>query len=424
MIRVNLLPHREEKRKRRQQQFLGLAVFSRRRSALVVAGAVWFFLDQQVQQQQANVAYMKGEIAKLDKQIEEIRKIREETASLLAKKQVVEGLQSNRSEPVQLLDQLLRQLPEGIYLKAVKQTGVKVNVLGYAQSNARVSTLMRNLGASPYLENPELVEIKAVLLDNNPNKRVNEFSMNISVKRAKAEDAGGKGARTPAGAASRRGPRNEPARRTADARPEAAGKLAVADQDRRLRPRLPRHPGRPRSSCSGRARTRPSRPGASRSTSRRQAFLEKKKLAVNLEAYKQQRAEIEQSFGALLKQLPNKSEMDALLIDINQAGLGRGLAFELFKPSQTENFTEFYAELPVNLKVTGNYHDLGAFASDVAKMPRIVLLTDLKVDPPSKEGTLSLEAVAKTYRYLDEEEIAKQRKAAKDKASKAKGAKK
>lgn len=190
MIRVNLLPHREEKRKRRQQQFASIAVFTVI-LGLAAAGAVWFFLDQQVEQQRANVAYMKSEIAKLDKQIEEIRKIREETASLLAKKQVVEGLQSNRSEPVQLLDQLLRQLPEGIYLKQIKQTGVKVNVVGYAQSNARVSTLMRNLGASPYLENPELVEIKAVLLDNNPNKRVNEFSMNISVKRAKAEDAKG-----------------------------------------------------------------------------------------------------------------------------------------------------------------------------------------------------------------------------------------
>jgi type IV pilus assembly protein PilO len=150
----------------------------------------------------------------------------------------------------------------------------------------------------------------------------------------------------------------------------------------------------------------------------KETFLEKKKLAVNLEAYKQQRAEIEQSFGALLKQLPNKSEMDALLIDINQAGLGRGLAFELFKPSEKENFTEFYAELPVNIKVTGNYHDLGAFASDVAKMPRIVLLTDVKLDPPQQGGLLSMEAVAKTYRYLDEEEVAKQRKGAKEKAAK------
>jgi type IV pilus assembly protein PilO len=146
----------------------------------------------------------------------------------------------------------------------------------------------------------------------------------------------------------------------------------------------------------------------------KEVFLEKKRLAVNLDAYKQQRAEIEQAFGALLKQLPNKSEMDALLIDINQAGLGRGLAFELFKPAEKENFTEFYAELPVNIKVTGNYHDLGAFASDVAKMPRIVLLTDVKLDPP-QNGVLSMEAVAKTYRYLDEDEVAKQRKTTKDK---------
>ena len=144
----------------------------------------------------------------------------------------------------------------------------------------------------------------------------------------------------------------------------------------------------------------------------KETFLEKKKLAVNLDAYKQQRAERLLDLRALLKQLPNKSEMDALLIDINQAGLGRGLAFDLFKPAATENFTEFYAELPVNIKVTGNYHDLGAFASDVAKMPRIVLLTDISLDPPVN-GVLSMEAVAKTYRYLDEEEVAKQRKAGK-----------
>jgi type IV pilus assembly protein PilN len=187
MIRINLLPHREEKRKRRQQQFLALLGITVLLGALVAA-AVWFFLDQQVTAQAQNVTYMKGEIAKLDKQIEEIQRIREETASLLAKKQVVEGLQSNRSEPVQLLDQLLRQLPEGVYLKSVKQVGVKVAVAGYAQSNARVSTLMRNLGASPYLENPELIEIKAVPAPGNQNARVNEFLMNISIKRARLDD--------------------------------------------------------------------------------------------------------------------------------------------------------------------------------------------------------------------------------------------
>jgi type IV pilus assembly protein PilN len=200
MIRINLLPHREEKRKLRQKQFFALAGITAF-FGIAVAAAVWFFLDQQVSAQQANVAFMKNEISKLDKQIEEIRKIREETASLLAKKQVVEGLQSNRSEPVQLLDQLLRQLPEGVYLKAVKQAGTKVGVTGYAQSNARVSTLMRNLGASPYLENPELIEIKAVPAPGNPNQRVNEFLMNISIKRAKAEEGkGSKAAAKPAGA--------------------------------------------------------------------------------------------------------------------------------------------------------------------------------------------------------------------------------
>jgi len=188
MIRVNLLPHREEKRKRRQQQFGVLAGLAAA-IGLVVAGGIWFVLDQQENQQHANVTYMKGEIDKLDKQIEEIRKIREETASLLAKKQVVEGLQSNRSEPVQLLDQLLRQLPEGVYLKSIRQSGPKVNVMGYAQSNARVSTLMRNLGASPYLENPELVEIKAVSAPDKSGSRVNEFNMNISIKRAQPDDA-------------------------------------------------------------------------------------------------------------------------------------------------------------------------------------------------------------------------------------------
>ena len=204
MIRINLLPHREEKRKRREQQFAMLGGLTAL-LGVAVAGAVWLYLDAQVTQQRQNVAYMKSEIEKLDKQIEEIRKIREETASLLAKKQVVEALQSNRSEPVQLLDQLLRQLPEGVYLKSVKQNGAKVNLTGYAQSNARVSTLMRNLGASPYLENPELVEIKAVPSPTTPGSRINEFSMNISIKRAQVEDAkaaaGGKAAAPkPAGA--------------------------------------------------------------------------------------------------------------------------------------------------------------------------------------------------------------------------------
>jgi type IV pilus assembly protein PilO len=149
----------------------------------------------------------------------------------------------------------------------------------------------------------------------------------------------------------------------------------------------------------------------------RTTFLEKKKKAINLEAYRKQLADIEQSFGALLKQLPNKSEMDALLTDINQAGLGRGLQFELFRPAGQEATSDFYAELPITLKVSGNYHDMGAFASDVAQLPRIVTLNDLAISA-GKDGSLTMDAVAKTYRYLDEEEVAQQKKAARDKAAK------
>ena len=144
----------------------------------------------------------------------------------------------------------------------------------------------------------------------------------------------------------------------------------------------------------------------------RVSYTEKKAKAVNLELYVQQLKEIEQAFGALLKQLPNKSEMDALLTDINQAGLGRGLQFELFRPAARERLAEFYAELPITVRVTGTYHDMGAFASDVAQLPRIVTLNDIGI--VNDKGTLVMDATAKTFRYLDEDEIAKQRKSAKD----------
>ena len=145
-------------------------------------------------------------------------------------------------------------------------------------------------------------------------------------------------------------------------------------------------------------------------TELRGVFTTKKNQAVNLEAYQKQLADIEQAFGALLKQLPNKQEMDALITDINQAGLGRGLQFELFKP-QTETVSEFYAETPINVKVTGGYHDVAAFASDVAKLPRIVTMQGIAMDP-TKDGTLNMDAIVKTYRYLDEEEVAARKRAA------------
>lgn len=147
----------------------------------------------------------------------------------------------------------------------------------------------------------------------------------------------------------------------------------------------------------------------------REDWLGKKKQAVNLEEYRNQLAEMERSFGALLKQLPNAAEMESLLVDINQAGLGRGLQFELFKPG-SEAVKDFYAELPITVNVTGSYHDFGAFAGDIAKLPRIVTLNDINIAQAKASETLLLTATAKTFRYLDDEEIAarkRQEKAAK-----------
>lgn len=153
----------------------------------------------------------------------------------------------------------------------------------------------------------------------------------------------------------------------------------------------------------------------------RKTFLTKKSEAINLPAYQKQLEDIEKQFGALLKQLPGRSEMDALLTDINQAGLGRGLQFELFKPAAQETRRDFYAELPISIKVSGSYHDIGAFASDIGKLSRIVTLENISLASSGKGAVLTLDALAKTFRYLDDEELAQQRRAA---ATKKAGAKK
>jgi len=183
MIPINLLPHREVRRKAQQRQFGFLAVIAAVVGIAIVT-LVHGFLAQRIDNQQARNRYLDGEITKLDKQIDEIKKLKEQTSQLLARKRVVESLQSNRTEAVRLLDQMVRQLPDGLYLKQVKQTGDIVNVTGYATSNARVSTLMRNFEASPWLEDPKLVEIKAIKV-NNAN--LNEFNLNVKVTRPKEE---------------------------------------------------------------------------------------------------------------------------------------------------------------------------------------------------------------------------------------------
>lgn len=187
MIRINLLPHRALKRKALQQQFFIIA-------GLVVAlgAGIWFavhtMLVGKIENQVARNKFLEDQIVELDKQIEEIKKLREQTAQLLARKKVVESLQANRAEAVHLLDELVRQLPDGVYLSGVKQTGQRVAISGYAQSNARVATLMRNLESSPWLEQAALVEVKTAL---QGNQRVFGFQLNVDLVRAKPEESGG-----------------------------------------------------------------------------------------------------------------------------------------------------------------------------------------------------------------------------------------
>ena len=185
MIRINLLPWREARRKAARQH-LGVLGAMVAVLGLLIVGAVHLTIAGYISAQSERNEYLKRENTRLDKEIEEIKKLRAEIAALLARKQIIERLQADRAQAVYLLQELVQQVPDGIYLKAIRQTGLKVNLSGYAQSNARVSTLMRNFSGSPYLENPELVEIKAVYLGN---KRVSEFNMNVSLKPLATEQA-------------------------------------------------------------------------------------------------------------------------------------------------------------------------------------------------------------------------------------------
>ena len=189
MMRINLLPHRAEKRQAKQIQFAALAVISVVLGGVLV-GFVQFAIGTQISYQERRNNYLKDETAILDKQIAEIKKLREQTQALLVRKNVVESLQSTRSDVVHLLDQMLRILPDGVSLKTLKQTGNKISVVGYAQSNARISTLMRAIEDSPWLDTPTLVEIHAASLAmsaKGSSSRVSEFSMNFNL--SKPQDA-------------------------------------------------------------------------------------------------------------------------------------------------------------------------------------------------------------------------------------------
>jgi type IV pilus assembly protein PilN len=178
--RVNLLPHREERRARSRQHFYVLAGGTAVVGLLVVV-AVHGFYAAKIEAQDARNNFLKTENAKLDKEIAEIAKLRDEIQALLARKQIIETLQTDRAQTVHMLEQLVRQMPEGVYVRSVKQQGLRLSLHGFAQSNARVSTLMRNIEASPWLESPGLVEVKAAVVDK---RRVSEFNLNLGLKRA------------------------------------------------------------------------------------------------------------------------------------------------------------------------------------------------------------------------------------------------
>lgn len=184
MIRINLLPHREEKRKARRQQFYAVSGLIAVLAGLIVV-MVHGVISGYISQQESKNDFLKKEIAALDKDINEIKRLKEQTDALLSRKRVIESLQTNRAEAVRLFNELARQVPAGVYLKTVKQSGAKVNIQGYAQSNARVSTLMRNLEASPLLEAPNLLEIKATTVGN---RRLAEFNLDVQITRAAQED--------------------------------------------------------------------------------------------------------------------------------------------------------------------------------------------------------------------------------------------
>lgn len=184
MIRINLLPHRELKRRERRQQFFvysGLMVVAGLAIAILVHTIIAGYIDHQERRN----AFLKAEIAKLDKEIAEIKRLREQIDALVARKQVIESLQTTRAQSVNVLNEFGQRVPDGVYLRSIKQTGPKIALLGYSQSNSRVSSLMRSLEESPFLANPGLVEVKAATVNK---RRVSDFSLNVNIQGPAPED--------------------------------------------------------------------------------------------------------------------------------------------------------------------------------------------------------------------------------------------
>ena len=187
IVRINLLPHREEAKKQRKQQFAVLCALSVFVAAIIVFAAnLW--IDGLITEQNDSNQFLKDTIAGLDKEIDQIKKLKEQTKALLARKEVIENLQRDRGDTVHLMNEMVTQVPEGVFLRTLKQDGMRISLTGFAQSNARVSALMRNFEASPWLENPQLIEVKAGTYNG---RRVNEFSMDVTLTRVVPQQVAG-----------------------------------------------------------------------------------------------------------------------------------------------------------------------------------------------------------------------------------------
>ena len=404
MPRINLLPWRDEERKERKLKFL-VALGGAAVGACLTAFVGFLMMDSMISAQEARNQRLTDQIAELDKQIEKINSLEADKARFIARMEVIEKLQRSRPEIVHIFDEIAKQLPDGVYLTGITQTGARLKFEGVAQSSTRVSAFMRNIDASSYLKNPEL--------DIVETKKNNVTGATFILF---AEQAGSRRAR---------------GRYQAEAPCCVGGSRTMSILDD-LKSLDPNDPGRwPLPVRIGSVVVcfvvlasvlfyflvwSDKKPELDRVAAEEQAlrntFKSKHSKAVNLEIYQQQLADIERSFGALLRQLPGRTEVPNLLVDISQVGVGAGLEEKLFQPS-AEVKKDFYAELPIKIRLTGSYHQMGEFVSGIAALPRIVTLHEMTIKPENKDlyDNLSFELTAKTFRYLDDAEVAAAEKA-------------
>ncbi len=408
MARINLLPWREQLREERRKQFLvilgGIFVLS--------CGAVFLgdqYLSGEIARQEARNAFIQQNIAQLDVRIKEISELKTRRQQLLARMKIIQDLQGNRPVIGHVFDQLVRTLPDGVYFRELKMQGDTLSISGEAESNNRVSNLMRNLDASDWFASPTLIEVKATTA--GAVDQANTFQLTVKQTQPGAPRCPGparQGRQTMSLADSlaslRKVDINELSLENLGSWPKPVKVIAcllimlvvlllgyqfhLSDMQAQLDSQR------------------------NQEETLKQQYASKAFQAANLDAYKQQMVEMEESFGALLRQLPGDTEVPALLEDITRTGLGSGLEFEQIKllPEVTQ---QFYVELPIQIIVVGNYHDLATFVSSVSSLPRIVTLHDFDLKPVDDKnangggtvsgggGKLRMNVLAKTYRYND-----------------------